>query len=163
LISKLPFFARSLALGFFVPVFAFAHGQPVTLNEKAALVSKINPAKAISRTAAFAIFDLYCTLHLPFRCLPTAVHDSGEFWDCFPSINDDCIQAKIPIRINKVSGRISWSGGTNYDTPAQLVKVALTLRSTRTPPALSSALSQPLATSASFGASVQPGPVSFIR
>jgi len=39
----------------------------------------------------------------------------------------------------------------------------LTLRSTRTPPALHSDLSQPLATSASLSASVQAVPVSFIR
>ena len=41
--------------------------------------------------------------------------------------------------------------------------IALTLSSTRTPPALPSALSQLLASSASFIASVQAGPVSFIR
>jgi Na+/proline symporter len=41
--------------------------------------------------------------------------------------------------------------------------VGLTLRSTRTPPALSSALSQLLAISAPFSASAQAGPVSFIR
>jgi hypothetical protein len=41
--------------------------------------------------------------------------------------------------------------------------VGLTLRSTRTPPALSSVLSLRLASSASFIASVQAGPVSFIR
>jgi len=41
--------------------------------------------------------------------------------------------------------------------------IALTLRSTRTPPALSSALSLRFASSASFIASVQAGPVSFIR
>jgi len=39
----------------------------------------------------------------------------------------------------------------------------LTLRSTRTPPALPPALSQLLANSAPFIASVQAGPVSFIR
>jgi hypothetical protein len=39
----------------------------------------------------------------------------------------------------------------------------LTLRSTRTPPALSSALSQLLASSALFSASAQAGPVTFIR
>jgi hypothetical protein len=39
----------------------------------------------------------------------------------------------------------------------------LTLRSTRTPPALPSALSQLLAISASFIVSVQAVPVSFIR
>ena len=39
----------------------------------------------------------------------------------------------------------------------------LTLRSSRTPPALSSALSQHLAISASFIVSVQAGPVSFFR
>ncbi len=44
-----------------------------------------------------------------------------------------------------------------------MLTVALTLRSTRTPPALSAALSQLLASSASFIASVQAGPVSFIR
>ena len=40
---------------------------------------------------------------------------------------------------------------------------ALTLRSTRTPPALPSVLSQHLAISAPLVASVQAGPVSFIR
>jgi hypothetical protein len=40
---------------------------------------------------------------------------------------------------------------------------SLTPRSTRTPPALPFALSQLLASSASFSASVQAGPVSFIR
>jgi len=39
----------------------------------------------------------------------------------------------------------------------------LTLSSTRTPPALSSALSQLPTSSASFSTSVQAGPVSFIR
>ena len=39
----------------------------------------------------------------------------------------------------------------------------LTLRSTRAPPALSSVLSQLPASSASLSASVQAGPVSFIR
>jgi hypothetical protein len=41
--------------------------------------------------------------------------------------------------------------------------IALTLRSTRTPPALPSALSQLLASSAPLIVSVQAGPVSFIR
>jgi hypothetical protein len=41
--------------------------------------------------------------------------------------------------------------------------LGLTLRSTRTPPALPSALFQLLASSAPFSASVQAGPVSFIR
>jgi hypothetical protein len=41
--------------------------------------------------------------------------------------------------------------------------VALTLRSTRTPPALSSALSQLPASSAPLSASAQAGPVSFFR
>jgi hypothetical protein len=41
--------------------------------------------------------------------------------------------------------------------------VGLTLRSTRTPPALSSALSLRYASSAPFIASAQAGPVSFIR
>ena len=41
--------------------------------------------------------------------------------------------------------------------------IALTLRSTGTPPALSSALSLRTASSAPFSASVQAGPVSFIR
>jgi hypothetical protein len=41
--------------------------------------------------------------------------------------------------------------------------LSLTLRSTRTPPALPPALSQPHANSASVSASVQAVPVSFIR
>jgi len=41
--------------------------------------------------------------------------------------------------------------------------IALTLRSTRTPPALPSALSQLPASSALLIVSVQAGPVSFIR
>jgi hypothetical protein len=43
------------------------------------------------------------------------------------------------------------------------VTVGLTLSSTRTPPALPSALSQLLAFSAPLCASAQAGPVSFIR
>jgi len=42
-------------------------------------------------------------------------------------------------------------------------RVGLTLRSTRTPPALPSALSQHLASSAPLIVSMQAGPVSFIR
>jgi hypothetical protein len=45
----------------------------------------------------------------------------------------------------------------------EVIKNGLTLRSTRTPPALPSVLSQLFASSASFNASVQVGPVSFIR
>jgi len=47
--------------------------------------------------------------------------------------------------------------------PKLFPAIRLTLRSTRTPPALSSALSLRSASSASFSASVQAGPVSFIR
>ena len=54
------------------------------------------------------------------------------------------------------SKRIGCSGG--FSSVA-----GLTLRSSRTPPALSSALSQLFAISASFSASVQAGPLSFIR
>jgi len=46
---------------------------------------------------------------------------------------------------------------------ASNLRVGLTFRSTRTPPALSAALSQLLASSASFSASAQAGPVSFFR
>ena len=48
-------------------------------------------------------------------------------------------------------------------THCSLLTVGLTLRSTRTPPALPSARSQLLASSALLSASVQAGPVSFIR
>jgi hypothetical protein len=44
-----------------------------------------------------------------------------------------------------------------------ITTVALTLRSTRTPPTLPSALSQLLASSAPLVASAQVGPVSFFR
>ena len=44
-----------------------------------------------------------------------------------------------------------------------LLSFGLTLRSTRTPPALSSAPSQLPASSASLSASVQAGPVTFVR
>jgi hypothetical protein len=49
------------------------------------------------------------------------------------------------------------------DPPKPYLTSGLTLRSTRTPPALSSALSLRSASPASFIASVQAGPVSFIR
>jgi len=51
----------------------------------------------------------------------------------------------------------------NRDLPLSGYVVGLTLRSTRTPPALPPALSQLLASSASLSTSVQTGPVSFIR
>ncbi len=59
--------------------------------------------------------------------------------------------------------RVSASSNQNSATGGQKMAVGLTLRCTRTPPALPFVLSQHPASSASFSASVQAWPVSFIR
>jgi hypothetical protein len=63
------------------------------------------------------------------------------------------LEALFPIKDVPHGSRKEQSSVTGGLTPS----------STRTPPALPSALSQHLASSASFGASVQAGPVSFLR
>jgi hypothetical protein len=53
--------------------------------------------------------------------------------------------------------------GHNPEYKTKEIQIGLTLRSTRTPPALPSALSQLLTSSAPLSALAQAGPVSFFR
>jgi hypothetical protein len=134
-----------------------------SLTQQARKVASITPRPEITRDQAAQIFGLYVNLHIPVKCLPKAFSVVGDCWSMNPSFNDDCESDPEPIRINKKSGQITWRNGPSYESPKALAKAALTLRSTRTPPALPSVLSQLPASSAPFSASVQAGPVSFIR
>ena len=134
-----------------------------SLAQQAKKVASIKPQAKITRDQAAQIFSLYVDLHIHFKCLPKAFSDAGDFWSMNPSFNDDCESDPEPIRINKKTSQITWRNGPSYESPKALAKAALTLRSTRTPPALPSALSQYSASPAPLVASVQAGPVSFIR
>jgi hypothetical protein len=128
-----------------------------SLAQQAKKVASITPRPEITRDQAAQIFALYVDLHIPMKCLPKAFSVVGDCWSMNPSFNDECKSDPEPIRINKKSGQITWRNGPSYESPKALAKAALTLRSSRTPPALPSVPFQHFAISAPLIVSVQAG------
>jgi len=88
-------------------------------------------------------------------------HESPSAWSfpCYVGIGGSPAGS---IKVDKKTGRITCGSNESFESIPAFLK-HLTPRSSRTPPALSSALSQHFAISAPLIASVQAGPLSFIR
>jgi len=90
------------------------------------------------------------------------VKETKQYWHCkaFAGIGPTPVGS---IVIEKATGSVSGQGQECFSSIPAFLKHLLTPSSTRTPPALPSALSQHPASSAPLSASAQAGPVSFIR
>jgi len=132
----------------------------------AAEVKAIPPGPEVSQQDAEKIMCLYffTQTHLGSCGGPqTPAVKKGDFWVANIRWGYVAQLDPNPIKVQISTGKITWGNGPSFDTPQALATAALTLRSSRTPPALPSALSQHLAIPAPLAASVQAWPLSFLR
>jgi len=124
-------------------------------------LTKLNPSLPIQRQMASVMAQAYFE-HIYGLCgaLKPPV-ESSSAWS-FPCVVGVGAWPAYPIVIDKATGRISCGSYESFKSLSAF-RAHLTLRSSRTPPALPSALSQHFAIPAPLIASAQAWPLSFFR
>jgi hypothetical protein len=102
---------------------------PTSASDPIQKVARIRPTPKITHEQASTIFNLYYSVHIHQRCLPTVTTSAGNYWVCYPPSDEDCNQDKEPMRIEMTTGRITWAKGPAYNSPQELAKAAKKLSS----------------------------------